>query len=573
MRKVIISLFLLFVFGIPSKAQHKEVTIQLIETSDIHGNYFPIDFIKNQSYGGGLSRVYSYVKKSRKKLGRNVILLDNGDLLQGQPSAYYGNYIDTLHLNVAARALSFMRYDAQNMGNHDIETGKKVYDKYRKECNFPVLCANMVDIKTGEPSFQPYQMFYRQGVRIAVLGLITPAIPAWLPEGLWKGAVFKDMVATAKKWIPIIQDREAPHMIIGLFHSGQKGGIVCDEYKENQARMVAKLVPGFDVVFFGHDHERYCEQIVNKEGKSVWLVDPAKGGFVVGDVKATFTFDTNNKKVIRKDINAKLTSMEHQLPHKDFMALFADDIVQVSKFVNAPIGTLTRPLMADNALFGPNSLLDFIHYLQLKLSGAEISLSAPLQTYGTVPAGKVRIRNMFQLYRFENLLYKMELTGQEVKDELEYSYGLWFNQMKSKDDHLLLLDGDQLLNYSFNFDSAAGIRYYVDVREPVGSRVHILSMADGTPFSLTKKYAVAVNSYRANGGGQLLTKGAKIPKEELPNRVLWSSESDMRCYMIKYISKKGQVEPRCLNNWWIVPKSWAKTAAKRDAQILKLLIQ
>lgn len=566
--------FLIFIFtmllSLGVSAQHqKEVILQLIETSDIHGNYFPVSFLKNRSYGGGLSRVYTYVKQCRKKRGQNLILLDNGDLLQGQPSAYYGNYLDTLKANVAARALSFMGYDAQSMGNHDIETGHNIYDKYRKECDFPLLCANMISTSTGLPYFQPYQMFYREGVRVAVLGLITPAIPAWLPESLWSGTRFEDMVEAAKKWIPIIQKSESPDLIVGLFHAGQKGGIVCDQYVENQSRKVAEEVDGFDVVFFGHDHEEYCAPVLNKAGKEVWLIDPGKGGFKVGDVKATFVVDTLKRRVVKKSIKAKLTSTKRFLPEKSYMTAFADDILRIANFVNKPIGKLSKPLKADNALFGPNSLLDFVHCLQMKISGAEISISSPIQTYGKIPAGTIRIRNMFQVYRFENLLYLMELTGQEVKDELEYSYGLWFNQMKSKDDHLLLLEGNKIANYSFNFDSAAGIKYYVDVRKPVGERVHILSMADGSPFSLTRKYKVAVNSYRANGGGQLLTKGAGISKEELAKRVLWSSQRDMRHYMIEYISKKGEIKPKRLNNWWIVPKSWVKAAAKRDAKLIK----
>lgn len=567
MKRLYIGLYLLSLFTLSVFAQHKTVTIKLIETTDIHGNFFPYDFISNKPYGGSLSRICSFVDKQREQFGKNdVLLLDNGDILQGQPSAYYANYIDTTHINMTARIMNFMHYDVASLGNHDIETGHAVYDKFRQNCDFPVLSANMINNATRVPYCQPYQMFYRDGIRIAVLGMITPAIPAWLSETLWQGITFDDMVKTAKKWIPIIKEREHPDLIVGLFHSGRADGIVTDEYKENESETVAREVPGFDLVFFGHDHTCYCKEIENNDHKRVWLVDAAKSGFVVGDVTATFTLQDDT--VISKKLSAQLTDMDAYSPSPEFMTTFKTDFTAVKQYIDEPIGKLTADLSADHCLFGPSLLLDFIQQMQLSISGADISITAPLTTSGKVSKGTIYMRNMFTLYRFENGLYKMRLTGREVKDELEYSYGLWFNQMKKPSDHLLLLEGDRLKNYSFNFDSAAGIKYEVDVSKPVGERVHIISMSNGQPFSLTKTYMVAVNSYRGNGGGELLTRGAGIPKADLIKRIVWTSDKDLRYYMMQYIKSKKEIKPVSLNNWCVIPKSWAQEAAKRDAALL-----
>ena len=180
-------------------ADEKKVQIKIVETSDIHGNFFPYCFITNQPKKGGLARVHTYLQNERDELGENVILLDNGDILQGQPTIYYFNYIDTVSSYLGADVMNYLKYDAGNMGNHDIEAGHAVYDRWTEECNFPVLGANVIDVNTNEPYLPPYRIFERDGVKIAVLGMITPAIPAWLPENLWKGLRFDDMEDTARK--------------------------------------------------------------------------------------------------------------------------------------------------------------------------------------------------------------------------------------------------------------------------------------------------------------------------------------------------------------------------------------
>ena len=180
------------------------------------------------------------------------------------------------------------------------------------------------------------------------------------------------------------------------------------------------------------------------------------------------------------------------------------------------------------------------------------------------------------LYKYENMLYMMTLSGKEIKDYLEMSYFMWTNRMKSPDDHLLLLKerkkGQEnyasFVNFSFNFDSAAGIIYTVDVTKPKGEKVTITSMADGTPFSLDKMYKVALNSYRGNGGGELLTKGSGISQDELKDRILYSTDKDLRYYLMQYIEKKGVIEPHALGQWKFIPEEWVEPAAKRDYEYL-----
>ena len=189
--------------------------VRIIETSDVHGNFFPYDFINRQAGTGSLARVHSAVEKSLKEVGAdNVILVDNGDILQGQPTAYYYNFIDTTSCHLAAEMMDFMGYDLASLGNHDIETGHEVYDRWIRTSGHPVLGANIIDTKTGRPYAEPYKIIERNGLKIAFLGLITPGIPGWLPENLWEGLRFEEMVPSARKWITYLRTYEKPDVIV-----------------------------------------------------------------------------------------------------------------------------------------------------------------------------------------------------------------------------------------------------------------------------------------------------------------------------------------------------------------------
>lgn len=556
-------------------AQDKIVKLKIVETSDIHGNYYPYDFILRHEAAGSLARVYEFVQKERETYKDNLLLLDNGDILQGQPCAYYYNYIDTISPHLAAEVLNYMKYNAGNMGNHDVETGRAVFDRWAGDCNFPILGANIIDTVTGKTHFKPYEVLERDGVKIVVLGMITPAIPVWLSENLWKGLRFDDMEETARKWMKIIREKENPDLVIGIFHAGQDALLMGGKYRENASLEVARNVPGFDIVLMGHDHTRELKKIKNVEGDSVLIMDPASKGGVVAN--ADVTLKLRKGKVVEKHISGVLTEMKNYTANKDFMARFAPQFSDVRDFVSKKIGSFTETISTRPAYFGSSAFIDLIHMLQLEITNAEISLAAPLSYDTEISKGDVFVSDMFNLYKYENMLYTMKLSGKEIKDALEMSYDLWINQMKSPDDHLLLLrekrregatDRASFKNFSFNFDSAAGIIYTVDVTKPKGEKVAITSMADGTPFSLDKMYKVALNSYRGNGGGELLTKGSGISQDELKDRILYSTDKDLRYYLMQYIEKKGVIEPHALGLWKFIPEEWVEPAAKRDYEYL-----
>jgi len=478
--------------------------------------------------------------------------------------------------------MNYMKYDAGTVGNHDIEAGHAVYDRLVKEDAFPLLAANAVDIATGKPYFKPYMIIEKDGIKIAVLGLITPAIPNWLPSELYSGIEFKDMVETARKWMPVMLS-EKPDLVIGLFHSGWDRSEAklqqTNNLNENGSAAVAYNVPGFDIIFNGHDHKAANEKFVNSLGDTVLILNGGSRSEKLAEADVSFYSHKISGK-LKKKISGQIINVSDYKPDSSFIKKFTAQYKTIDEYVNRMIGNSKATITSRDAYFGPSAIIDMVHSIQLDITGADISFTAPLSFDVKIDKGPVTVGDMFKLYRFENFLYTMSLSGEEVRKYLEYSYSGWLNLMKGPDDLLLKLrigkDGKPALtngkawfkNQSYNFDSAAGINYTVDVSKPEGSRIIITGFTDGRPFESNKIYKVAVNSYRGNGGGGHFTEGAGISKEELKKRVISSTDRDLRYYILKSIEKKKSINTEPLNNWKIIPEKWVRNVQPKESSLL-----
>ena len=570
MKKTLLTLILILSMTTASTQAQNTVTLRLIETSDVHGAFFPYDFIERRPMRGTMARVSTYINKQRKQYGDRLILLDNGDILQGQPTCYYTNYVQTDLPNVAAEVLNYLQYDAATFGNHDVETGHRVYDKWIRELRCPTLGANIIDLKSSKPYVEPYLIIERGGIRIAVLGLLTPAIPNWLHPNLWSGMHFEEMTASAKRWIKVLREQEKADVVIGLFHSGWDGGIATLHYDEDATKKVAEQVEGFDVIFFGHDHtERNT-----KTAKGVICLNPSCNA--VNVAQATITLKKRNGSWKITDKKGEIVDITGEPVDEEYSTAFRNQMDSVRNYVDRQIGTFIVPIRSRDSFFGSAAFTDYIHELQLEETHADVSFNAPLQFDTEVKAGPVYMSDMFKLYRYENQIYTLRMTGSEIRRFLEMSYDQWVNTMKSPDDHIMLLtdysrnDKQRMgfKNLTFNFDSAAGIDYVVDVTKPDGEKVRILQFTDGRPFIEEEWYKVAMNSYRGNGGGELLTRGAGIPNDSIQGRIIYMSEHDQRYYLTQKIMREKTVEPKAMNNWRFVPDAWAKPAIERDRAII-----
>ena len=569
-KTTIITLALLCMTTMTMAKKQKTVTLRIVETSDVHGAFFPYDFVERTPMQGTMARISTYLKKQRQEFGQNLILLENGDILQGQPTCYYTNYVKTDLPNVAAEVVNYLKYDAQTFGNHDVETGHAVYDKWIRELDCPTLGANIINTETGNPYVKPYLILNRQGVKVAILGMLTPAIPNWLHQNLWSGLRFEEMVSSARKWVKHLQEVEKPDVIIGLFHSGWDGGIATMHYDEDATKKVAEEVPGFDIIFYGHDHTEQNITLPN----GVLCMDPSCNALQVAEATIQFAKKNGRWTIVSK--TGRLADVTKEEIDPDFTRHFQPQMDSIKTYVERQIGTFANTMYSRDAFFGPAPFTDYIHQLQLEEGKADISFNAPLVFDTEIKAGPVYMSDMFKLYRYENQIYVLRMTGREVRKHLEMSYDQWVNTMQSPDDHIMLLtdrswNDKQRMGFkylTFNFDSAAGIDYEVDVTKPDGEKVHILQFSDGRPFDENAWYRVAMNSYRGNGGGELLTRGAGIPMDSIPSRIVWMSQHDQRHYLTQKIIREGNVTVRALNNWKFVPEAWAAPAIERDRKLI-----
>ncbi len=336
---------------------------------------------------------------------------------------------------------------------------------------------------------------------------------------------------------------------------------------ENASDIVAREVDGFDLIIMGHDHSR----AVIREENGTLLINPGAYATHVAETVVTVEQDDDGR-VVDCNVDGRVVSVADHEPDEGFLEEFAPERKLTQEFVEKVIGEATGDFGVRGAYFGPSAFMELIHTLQLEISGADISLAAPLSFDAVIRKGTLRMSDMFALYKYENQLCTLAMTGEEVKNHLEMSYNLWTAVMESPCDPLLKFasgnpvkgDYSRLINPSYNFDSAFGVNYTVDVTRPKGQKICISSMADGTPFDLKRTYRVAVNAYRANGGGELITRGAGISHDELKSRVLDATELDLRYYLMKAIERKGRISPVVTRNWRFIPEEIVDAAIPRD---------
>lgn len=579
-----------------------EINFTIVETTDIHGMIFPYNFITDREENTSMAHISSYIKKLKSE-GKTVLLLDNGDTLQGQPTVYYYNFVATNKKHIWAEVLNYMNYDIVTMGNHDIEAGHTVYDKIVKEIKAPVIVANLINEKTKEPYFKPYEIIKKNGIKIAVLGMIEPAIERQLPKILYEGIIAEDMIECAKKWIKIIKEKEKPDLIIGLFHSGANYTEDKEKYKnENASQLVAQEVDGFDIIFVGHDHQGWSgkgyDEITKQKTKDVkspsGKIVPIYGGVnaarLIASVDVRMIYDKETKKW-NIDFKGELIEPSKFEADKEFLNRFNDYKDEIKIWVERDIGELNTKLTSDEAMFGDSYFLSFIHNLQFEIAKkelgekADISFASPLSKDAVLNIGKVKVRDMFNLYPYENFFYVMRLTGKQIKDIMEYSYCRQFNRMTNINEHLIYFKRDasgnlifnnrynsyDTLTQTYNYESFGGLNYIVDVRKCYGDRVNIISMSDGSNFDLNKEYKIAINSYRGSGGGGHLTQGAKIDLKTLQNidLVIKSTDKDLRFYMMKWFEEQtNSITVEKLNNWKVIPEDYLKAGYERDYKLL-----
>lgn len=479
-------------FNAPSDGEY---TVTVCATTDMHGSYFDKDF-DGTTKKSSLANVSSFLKELRST-GCDPILLDCGDNLQGSNAAYFYNYVDTAETHIFTKMQQYLGYEALAVGNHDIETGHPVYDRLRKEAGIPMLACNAKiseGRKAGETYFDEYTIINRGKIRIAVIGMTNPNIKCWLAESLWKGIDFLSIASIAQEIVDKVNEKENPHITVLAIHSGN--GLTNSDI-ENEGFLLAQTLNGVDLILCGHDHKT-ASQIVGNPNGDILLMDSGSHAKTISDIDLKVTIK-NRKVESVTPVEYKIVDMCEYSPDPEFVEYFAPDYNKIYEFANKPIAQLNKSISFDIPMDGPSEYLTLIHKTQLNISGADISFAAPLAVHDGVSEGDVNFNTLSKIYQYENTLDKIEMTGQQIKDYLEFSYDNWINNTAAR----------------YNLDSADGINYTVSRSKEKGNRVNISTLCDGRAFSCDSTYTVALTSYRACGGGYLLSKGAGMNTENL----------------------------------------------------------
>ncbi len=530
---------LLFVFSLLSATQID--TLFILQTTDVHGNLYPYDYFKDEPAERGLAKVYTRIVEYRD-LYKNVILVDSGDMIQGTPLTYYFNKIEPDLIHPMILAMNRMKYDAFAVGNHEIEQGVPIYNRTEKESNFPWLSANSF-LEDGSTFFKPYTIIEKGGYKIGIIGLTTPGIPMWIDESLYPGITWKDMVETAK--IFVAELRSEVDILIGIFHAGfdeNEGAYKCKLMGlpiDNASGLVARNVSGFDVIFGGHSHHILPieKRTITNTQETLQIIS----GCLARNIGvAKLIIETNDKhcRIIEK--SGWVESIEDKAPSNEILEITKDYHNKVLKYIRTDIGITKDTLTGKYSRIKDTPLVDLINNAQLEYTHAEISFAACFNSKLNIRPGKIKIKDIYSLYEYENFLYMIEMTGRQIKDYLEYSarYFIW--------------DGENILSdpeiAGYNYDMAEGLSYRIDVSEDIGNRIKDLNLIEaGKPIDMNRIYKVALNSYRGNGGGGHL---AAAKAENVP--VIFRSNIEMRSIIIEYISKIGTIKTKVNNNWEII---------------------
>lgn len=557
----------------PKDGEH---TLRILTTNDVHGTYFDSTYVSDRTRPSLLSVNY-YVDSVRTAAGRdNVLLIDAGDFLQGDNAAYYYNYVDTITPHVYPRIAAYMGYDAITVGNHDVETGHPVYDRITKDLHsagIPFLGGNAIRDDSGQPYYDLYKTFNRAGLKVLVIGYTNANITAWLGESVWSGMTFESLIPLVQQDVDRLVAKEQPQVVIVSVHSGTGPGD--GSQLESQGRDLYNSLSGVDFVICSHDHRAYVAS-----NDHIGLINSGSHSRDIGYGEITVT--TRKGQIESKTISTGLIHVDKDKSDPEMRAAFQKDYEAVKAFTLKPVGTLTQDMVLADAVKGMSPYTNFMHYISLCSSGADISIAAPLSLRGTVKAGTLIFNDMFSLYSYENQLNVITMTGEEVRRYLEASYDAWVNTVSSPASHVLKIqnrpdprsgtDRWSFAARTYNFDSAGGLNYTVDVTKPLGKRVSITTMANGAAFDPTATYSVALTSYRANGGGGLL-KAAGVDSDNIEERII-GKYPEIRNLMYDYISECGVLDvdeisrPDIIGHWSFVPESYAPAIA-RDAALVR----
>ncbi len=507
-------------------------------TTDVHGRLRGWNYESNSpDPARGLSRAATIVDSLRRAAPGRVILLDAGDLLQGNSLTYVAAKVapaDAPHPVVAA--MNAMRYDAAAIGNHEFNYGVPFLDRTIRQAKFPFLAANAYRPDGGQ-AYTAWTMVDRGGARIGIVGATTPGSMVWDRDNLKGRVVLKDAVAELRSAVADVRAAGANIVLVAL-HSGLDGPSSYDTVttgvaSENVAARVAREVPGVDLILYGHSHQEMADTTINgvllMQPKN-WATSVAVAHLALLRVDGIWRAAGKDSKVIQAAGHAENPAV-----------LAATDAAHRAAvaWVMTPIGRTADRWRADSARVVDTPLIDFILETERKAAGADLASTAAFSLDASLDSGTITAARLQALYPYDNTLRAVRISGRQLRDYLEHSARYYRTAA----------DGTPSIDRTvpgYNFDIVAGADYTLDVSRPVGQRVTRLAFK-GRAVTPTDSFTLALNNYRqTGGGGYAMLSGAPV---------VYDKNEEIRQLLVDEVKRKGTINPwnYFTRNWRIEP--------------------
>lgn len=532
-------------------ASQSDATVTILATSDVHGNIFPWDYSSAKEANQGLAKVSAYVNQVRAN-NPDVVLVDNGDTIQGTPLSYYYDKIDTTAEYPMAKVMGAMKYDTWTLGNHEYNYGldvlNRVINDMKKE-GIHVLSANTYK-DDGTNFVEPYYIKTldtpKGPVKVGILGLTTKTIPSWEDKAHYAGLHFNDLVDEANKWVPIIRQAGADIVVVTM-HSGEESAT--DTIPENEVKAVATKVNGIDAIVAGHTHKNIPQDVfTNPAGQKVIVTEPGRWAQYVSQINFNISKDANGKWAIDNKFS-KTVAMDSTIKADPAIIQLAQPYQDATlKYIGTKLGTATGDFLGTDQTVKETALMDLINKVQKYYAKTDLSIAAPLSSTAKILKGDVTIQDLMGVYVFENYLYGIKMTGKQLKNWMEWSVR-YYQQVSSPADPITK---DKLLNIAdYNLDQLYGATYTIDLTQPAGHRIKNLKV-NGKLVKDDDIFTVAINNYRFNGGGGFMAAaGITNPEVTFDSAKAYGDDGQVRNLMMKYIQAQGTITPT-VDNYWIV---------------------
>lgn len=525
------------------EAQPRREEVVIAATTDVHGRLRGWDYYANRPDGRfSQAAAATIVDSVRSANPGRVVLVDAGDLLQGNPLLYVAAKVAPPPVHPVVAVMNVMRYDAAALGNHEFNYGVPHLRSALARAAFPFLAANVRD-GTGRPFVAPSTIVTRGGIRIGIVGGTTPGSMIWDRDHLRAaGLEVTDLVLGVRRAVEVLR-RQRVDVVVAVLHSGLDGASTYDTVAtglggENVAGQVAREIPGIDVVVVGHSHR----EIVDTTIGSTLVVQPRNWAGSVA--LATLTLERNGRRWRVMSRRGQSVAVANHAEHPAVLAAITRTHAATVDWVTRPLGRTAVTWRSDSARVVDAPISDFVAEVMRREGQAELAVTSAFSLDATLEEGPVTRAQLSKLYPYDNTLRVIRISGAQLRAYLEHSARYYRTLTPEGTAPAGGLIDQSIAGY--NFDLVSGADYVIDLTKPVGSRITTLTVK-GRPVQPTDSFTLAVNNYRQTGGGNYaMLAGAPV---------LYSKDTDIRQLLMDELERVGTLDPSryAVRNWSLEP--------------------